>query len=175
MSTSPDRKPAADLKDGIILASSDEIEVYRIFAEQIKKEDDLINHRMNWGVAVNGGFVAIVGAFLSKNGPNVGVLDFVFCFLFACAAAFISISTILAIQAANDQMHVIKGTYKKIWIDYFKARGLPPPAWIVERAETPAELKRWWWPQHILIYIVVSWVLLVLAVAARVLASLPAS
>jgi hypothetical protein len=139
------------------------LDVYRIFADQIIKEDSLTNHRVTWGIAINGGLIALLGAFYQafKDLPHFGV--FVVTLLLATAAAgvFVCYQTMSSTSAADKQLFRIRKKYIEKWQGEFRRLELPPPfAYIPGASEDEAVLGEdsGGWPRFIFGAIVLFWI-----------------
>ena len=163
----PDADPPPVAKAKLV-ATNDDVGVYRIFADQTKKEDDLINYRMTWCVTINGGIFAIIAALFDKIPAKDAALENLGFITLALAAIVISVVTILSIVAANRQLTIIKIDYKDNWGEYFHERHLPVPFWDgmkeIKKRDDYAKIKHllrlnFWHPQIILITVIILWLL----------------
>jgi hypothetical protein len=95
-------------------------QAYSKIVEQIIKEDTLVNHRMTWGVSVNGGLITLVIATFGllkdeiKTGDRLYILILSFIImLLASVGAWISYQTYNGILDARKQIYYIRDIYKK--------------------------------------------------------------
>jgi hypothetical protein len=151
------------------------IEVYSKIAEQIIKEDALVNQRMTWGMSINGALLALlgVGAGLFKDVlPHIST----FAILVLCvAAALLSIIgwlvcrwTIKSIQDARKQIRYITGIYNKKWKKKMEEElGLPRPFWGRDLDVRTESIDRWW-GDDLFRFISVIWSLIIIACVAIV-------
>lgn len=95
------------------------IEAYSKIAEQIEKEDGLVNQRLTWGASINGALFALL-AVLFKDFPfHASILVAIFGCVIAIFLSIIAVlvcgATIRGIVDARQQIANIRGTYRRWW------------------------------------------------------------
>jgi protein-S-isoprenylcysteine O-methyltransferase Ste14 len=89
-------------------------QVYSKIAEQIKKEDDLVNQRLTWGATINGALLALlgVGGGLFKDSLQHSLIFvIIFCgiaILLSVIAVLVCWETIQGIKGARTQINYIR-------------------------------------------------------------------
>lgn len=90
---------------------------YRLIAEQIIKEDNLIHQRVTWGFTINGALLTLIALFfnLTKDVPNAfPVARFVLIAL-ALLAIWVCYITFRNIRGARTQIAYVSKIYEKHW------------------------------------------------------------
>jgi hypothetical protein len=110
------------------------IEAYSKIAEQIEKEDELVNQRLTWGASINGALLALLGLlfkdFLLDESILVNIFGCVIAVFLSVIAWRVCGSTIRGIVDARKQINYIRGVYReweKEWQPQIEKLHLPRP------------------------------------------------
>jgi hypothetical protein len=107
------------------------IQAYSIIAEQIEKEDGLVNQRLTWGASINGALLALLGVLfkdlLLHSSILVGVFGCVIAVFLSIIAALVCGSTIKGIVDARKQIEGIRNVYRDYWESQIEKMHLPRP------------------------------------------------
>jgi hypothetical protein len=121
---------------------------YKIICDQIIKEDNLINQRVTWGVAINGALLTLIALMLTstKDIPKIIPIAGFISAALALLAIWICRITYRAVRKAREQILHIKNVYIGEWKDTIEGEfKLPRPLWIEEDAsnviQAPKDLK----------------------------------
>jgi hypothetical protein len=133
------------------------IEAYSKIAEQITKEDGLINQRLTWGATINGALLALLGVggglfkdFLQHASTYVTIFVCVIVVFLAIIAALVCGSTIKGIVDARTQIRYLRHIYERKWQTKIEDElGLPRPFLDKIKVEKDKELGPYpvvsWW------------------------------
>ena len=140
------------------------IQAYSKIAEQITKEDGLVNQRLTWGASINGALLTLlgVGGGLLKDSlrASIGVT------IFACViAVFLSIIaalvcgwTIKGIVDARKQISYIREIYDKKWRAKIENElGLPRPFGVRDETRRVDP----WWGDNLFRLMIGLWVIVI--------------
>ena len=102
---------------------------YRLIADQIIKEDNLIHHRITWGFTINGALLTLVALIfnLTKDIPNVFIIARFALLALALLAIWICYITFRGIRGARIQIAYVSNVYDTRWKDKMDNLNLPRP------------------------------------------------
>jgi len=161
--------------DGRMTADEREhaIQAYSKIAEQIKKEDELINQRLTWGASINGALLALlgVGGGLFKDFfQHSQIFVIIFCLiaiLLSIIAMLVCWETIKGIKGARIQINYIRSVYYEKWKykieNKVEEKGLNLPRPFLDKdtaAKVTAELGSWW-GDNLFRLMIVLWVIVI--------------
>jgi hypothetical protein len=143
------------------------IQAYSKIAEQVTKEDGLVNQRLTWGASINAALLALLGVVFTLLGavfkeslPNASI--YVTTILVCLIAIFLSIIAVLVchwtikgIVDARKQLRYIHHIYNARWERKICRLGLPRPFFDKDKVETffkpevknelcPPPMDAWW-------------------------------
>jgi hypothetical protein len=135
------------------------IQAYSKIAEQLTKEDGLVNQRLTWGASINGALLALLGVVFTLLGavfkeslPNASKYVIIFVCLIAVFLSIIAASvcywTIKGIVDARKQIRYIRHIYDARWQRQIYRLGLPRPFFDRDKVEeffkSPPPMDPWW-------------------------------
>jgi hypothetical protein len=95
------------------------IEAYSKIAEQVEKEDGLVNQRLTWGASINGALFALLAVlfkdFLLHDSILVAIFGCVIAVFLSIIAVLVCGATIRGIVDARQQIANIRNIYKRWW------------------------------------------------------------
>ena len=124
------------------------IQAYSKIAEQITKEDELVNQRLTWGASINGALLALlgVGGGLFKDSlQHSPIFVTIFCgiaILLSIIGMLVCWETIKGIKGARKQIHYIREIYNHRWQPEIENKlGLPRPFGVDDKT---LRIDPWW-------------------------------
>ena len=122
------------------------IQAYSKIAEQITKEDGLVNQRLTWGASINGALLTLLGVLFkdSFRGASIGVTIFVCVIVvfLSIIAALVCGWTIKGIVDARKQIGYIRKIYNERWQTKIENElGLPRPFGLEDKT---LRIGQWW-------------------------------
>jgi hypothetical protein len=154
------------------------IQAYSKIAEQIEKEDGLVNQRLTWGASINGALLTLLGVggglfkdFLKDPSIYVTIFVCVIAVFLSIIAVLVCRWTIEGIVDARKQINYIEGIYKDKWKPRIKNLNLdldylprpfgevPSRAWFLRWP--PSDIGPWWGDQ-IFRLMIVLWVFVII-------------
>jgi hypothetical protein len=130
-------------------------QAYSKIAEQIEKEDGLVNQRLTWGASINGALFALLGVLFKDLLLDASILANISGCVIAVFLSIIGVlvcgSSIRGIVDARKQIDHIRSIYKEWWQPQVENEmHLPRP--FFERHENAWPAWQWWsaWSDRLL-------------------------
>ncbi len=146
------------------------LQAYSKIAEQISKEDALINQRMTWGISINAGLLVLLGfgygllkdIFTQASARMIASLALA---ILAAGAVLVYYNTIRAVRDARMQIFHIRHIYETKWKQRIEDKiGLPRPFGSRElyTEEEGRTAKSSWWAENLFFIVGSVWLIIVL-------------